>query len=443
MKRWIRSWTGKGTEFLTPEQWFDRGHDLVEGTKDNLGFYWPKVKPGTFVWSPPPAAVSVCLEELRKARMKRQTSTHVVVIPKLMTTLWLKQFYKTMDLVIHIDANNSFWSKKECEPLILGICLPYASHFPWLARNTPKMYQVGREVRRLLPHKELAAVGDFPPCRRMWCGECYISLPEPQFPVMNLTLRRQSEDQAKNDRLINAWKKIYLQSDAFLTGRNGDHLLAPFECDLCIFRKLKERDPLDTLENERLLQACIRRASLDVFWSSATSTVKGNVSQIKKAIKFSQRIGLEGPYIHKGPFPPFDYCRYQVACQMLLNSLEEGKINKSYTQWSTIRKLRTCYANQVRASPQANNVILALNDTKGKYQRFCQDTCGSLWFNKFARGCRNGMGEEWRTNKALSIKLMVKLVKQIEVCIAQAKTPAARHKWMVFSKQNKKQKLND
>ena len=115
------------------------------------------MKPGTFVWAPPPAGASVCLEELRKARMKRQKSTHVVIIPKLMTSLWLKQFYKTMDLVIHVEANNSFWNKNQFESLIIGICLPYAAHFPWLTRNTPKMYQVGREVRRLLPEKGLAA----------------------------------------------------------------------------------------------------------------------------------------------------------------------------------------------------------------------------------------------------------------------------------------------
>ena len=250
---------------------------------------------------------------------------------------------------------------------------------------------------------------------------------------MNLTLRRQSEDQTKNDRLINALNKIHQQSDAFLKGRNGDHLMTTFECDLCVFRKLKRRDPNETLEIDCLSLACIRRANLDACWSSASSTVKGNVTQIKKTIKFSQRLGLEGPYLNMGPFPPFDYCGYQVACQMLMNSLEEGKINKSYTQWSTIRKLRTCYANQVRASPQANQLILAMNDTKGKYQRFSKDTCGSLWFHKFARGRKSRMGEEWRTNKAFSSKLLIKLIKQNELFIFQARAPASKHKWMVYA----------
>ena len=43
------------------------------------------------------------------------------------------------------------------------------------------------------------------------------------------------------------------------------------------------------------------------------------------------------------------------------------------------------------------------------------------------------MGEEWRTNKALSIKLLIRLVKQNEPSILQAKTSASKHKWMVFA----------
>ena len=156
LKDWIVSWAGKDAEFLSPEQWFHRGHDLIKGTKLN-GFYWPGVKPGTFVWSPPPGAADVAVEELRKARLKRQQSVHVMVIPKLMTTMWQKQFYKAMDAVIEISPDNLFWSKSELEPLFLGICLPYASHFPWIVRNTPKAYQVGRDVRRLLPEQDLAA----------------------------------------------------------------------------------------------------------------------------------------------------------------------------------------------------------------------------------------------------------------------------------------------
>ena len=156
LQDWIKSWSGADTEFLSAEQWFTRGHDQVPGSLID-GYYWPGIKAGTFVWSPPPAAADVCIGELRKARMKRQDSVHLVVIPKLMTPIWMKQFYKAVDMVKELPANNFFWSKAQFEPLLVGICSPYVRHFPWLVRNTAKAFQVARDVLRLLPHQELDA----------------------------------------------------------------------------------------------------------------------------------------------------------------------------------------------------------------------------------------------------------------------------------------------
>jgi hypothetical protein len=36
----------------------------------------------------------VALEELRKARIKRQDSMHIFVMPRLFTTKWLNQIFK-------------------------------------------------------------------------------------------------------------------------------------------------------------------------------------------------------------------------------------------------------------------------------------------------------------------------------------------------------------
>jgi len=52
VKNWLLNWMGKDLiEFLTPNQWFSRGHDLVEGEWEiNVdGMKMPVVKPGFFV----------------------------------------------------------------------------------------------------------------------------------------------------------------------------------------------------------------------------------------------------------------------------------------------------------------------------------------------------------------------------------------------------------
>ena len=75
-KSWIQSWAGDSAEFLSPVGWFDRGHDHRGGSKDSNGFWRPRIVKGTFIWTLPPGSAAAALEQLRKARLKRQQSTH-------------------------------------------------------------------------------------------------------------------------------------------------------------------------------------------------------------------------------------------------------------------------------------------------------------------------------------------------------------------------------
>jgi hypothetical protein len=156
--------------------------------------------------------------------------------------------------------------------------------------------------------------------------------------------------------------------DEYLVGRNGDHLLVPFECDLCIFRKLRGYEPSLELEEDKLLLACIRRISLDAFWSRASSTVLAHRDKIRQGLTLSKLVGLEGPYVHYGTMPPVDEFGYEIAIQTVLASRRPGKYSENHTQWDSIRKYRTAFANHIRSSPQANCKPLALGDDRGKLQ---------------------------------------------------------------------------
>ena len=136
---WVKSWLGPKTELLTPMDWFTTGHDIRGWTlpSEYNQLSLPILRPGHFVWSPPPGAADVAIEQLRKARHKRQRSTHIFFCQRLLTPKWYKQLHKACDLVIEIPAVTRFWPKENFEPLIIGFVFPFLRSKPWQLRGTP------------------------------------------------------------------------------------------------------------------------------------------------------------------------------------------------------------------------------------------------------------------------------------------------------------------
>jgi hypothetical protein len=158
LKSWVQSWAGEAAEFLTPEDWFERAHDHRGGTYNPKGFWRPRIVKGTFVWTLPPGAAEAAIEELRKARLKRQNSMHIILCPRLLTPEWLKQLYKVSDLVIYLPAGTAeYWPLAMCEPLTIGLVFPFIDRHPWQLKGTPKMFAMGRKMRGLFEAKDLAA----------------------------------------------------------------------------------------------------------------------------------------------------------------------------------------------------------------------------------------------------------------------------------------------
>jgi hypothetical protein len=95
------------------------------------------------------------MEELRKARIKRQTACHVIVCPRLCTVQWAKQLYRSADFVFELPVGFSCWSIDMHEPLLIGILFPFLSVKPWQIKGSPKMFAVGRELRQVLVESEV------------------------------------------------------------------------------------------------------------------------------------------------------------------------------------------------------------------------------------------------------------------------------------------------
>ena len=208
--------------------------------------------------------------------------------------------------------------------------------------------------------------------------------------------------------------------------------MTPFECDLCVFRKLRKTEPERRNPQDKLLLGVIRRMNLDAFWSRATGTVLQNADRAKMGIELSSILGLQGPYEDEGNYPPYDHCGYEVAAVILMHSRRPGKYSSSYTQYQTIRKHRSTFGNQIRASTKSNVRPLVTVDDKGVYRRIVNDKTGSLWFNRFMIGLHNRMGEVSKQNKALSMAQMLKLMSLGEGRYTLAEGSEEQNQWSCF-----------
>ena len=117
------------------------------------------------------------------------------------------------------------------------------------------------------------------------------------------------------DRLGNLWRTTERSSTAFRHARAGDHLFAIFQCDLCVFRKLRGLSPNLSNPKDANLLACIRRVNLDAFWSRASSTVSAQRRLVERSIDLTAQLGLEPMFLEPGPLPMGDFCGYTIAIQ--------------------------------------------------------------------------------------------------------------------------------
>lgn len=113
-----------------------------------------------------------------------------------------------------------------------------------------------------------------------------------------------------------------------------------------------------------------------------------------------------------GPFPNFDVFGITAAVAMLAKSLEPGRY-KEHTQFQTIRKLRSAYSNLYHASGTGSTCMATLGRDSAKH--FLSNCLThSTWFEKFAKGCLRRMGQEVQQDLAISIKVMMALMGQLE-----------------------------
>ena len=218
--------------------------------------------------------------------------------------------------------------------------------------------------------------------------------------------------------------------DRFLHGREGDHLLTMFQCDMCHYRNMKGHSPLGTEKDDRLLKY-IRRANLDAFWSRAPGTVKNTYRDIQTIRRKSEQLTLDtSRFLPKmGPLPLLDDQGMNLAVCVLLRSLDPGK-NESTIQFSTAQKLKSSFANMWRASISGSDGAVMVRDMAKLFHSSCPSH--SEWFERFCKGMHERMGDKVMQDLGVSIELMHKLMDRFDTKWNNAREDRQRQKAVLF-----------
>ena len=138
---------------------------------------------------------------------------------------------------------------------------------------------------------------NYSPYQILWRGSCYTLSGEFKFHIREQEVKDEEEDRFENKSSDRIDVKKYRET------RPGDHVLAPFGYELCMFLKFKGRHPLQFREEDRLLHKTLRRANIHVFWSKKKATVANVVKNTLKLCKISKEVVLKGTFVSWEPMP--------------------------------------------------------------------------------------------------------------------------------------------
>jgi hypothetical protein len=246
----------------------------------------------------------------------------------------------------------------------------------------------------------------FPPCRNVWCGECYREIKSNPFPRLDKLGEANGSDLDLDTPET---------SQRYRCGRNGDHLMGvPFECNLCSFRNVSGCDPVLGNHKDHFTLVAIRRVLIDVMWAREPDTVAGNWARSKRdydmatnhlSLRTQSLLPLLGnPKVE-------DRLGMGVAILTVVTSLRAG-VNSANIQYDTMRKTPTWYGNGFDAGSRYTcDTVIGL-DQKKQYLS-SGHTCGK-WLCRFMKGARLRMGMVRQQNEALTSVLVLGMCRVAE-----------------------------
>jgi len=219
-----------------------------------------------------------------------------------------------------------------------------------------------------------------------------------------------------------AWRKRK-DEGRFLSARNGDMLMIPFQCEWCWLTNIKRKDPDQNAHVDRNAAVYIRRFNLDMMWSREKATVSSNLTAYKKYCAILESWQMDPENLSRGPFPVADECGVRTAITMLRQSQMPGKNSKDHQQFDSIRKLRTVLFHVNQSSQAENMNQLNFLGDGGKSFRVNESGTQSLAFLQFIKGLEKRMGRTVKQDTPLSIQILGEILMSLDKTLSQEDSP--------------------
>jgi hypothetical protein len=132
--------------------------------------------------------------------------------------------------------------------------------------------------------------GPWSPCRGAWHARCYQVPHRDPFPI---GLGPKDLDGSTGD-LEFTGEEEKDREDEFWGARAGDHLMLPFQCEVCHFVNISHSEP-DYGFYQDLWTLQVMSQVVDSFWSRRPGTIKGNLKEARLALVKAGMHGWDRP----------------------------------------------------------------------------------------------------------------------------------------------------
>ena len=242
--------------------------------------------------------------------------------------------------------------------------------------------------------------GRFSRCKGAWCAECFTAHDLDCFEI-------------KLPRDFNGASLAEVEDEKrFRVARAGDHICCSFQCPNCQSQNIRGRDIDPSSARDIAFEALAIRATLDAFWSHASSTVASHVSEVRFLSRYGDGLGYQTmPTL--GPFPLYHHGGMAQALMVLLRSTEKGK-KKATVQYGTARKIRATLTVLWEGSPESGkDMVMSSASRKGRFISTLAPS-ESRWYERFALGISARMGDIVTQDRAYTIEVLHALLDSYE-----------------------------